>query len=144
MPDGIRDRDADVWEPLLALADEAGGHWPERARVSAVTLVTLAKEGTPSLGVRLLSDLREVFGTEEILPTESILGGLYALDEAPWADIKGKELNDRTLASKLRQYEIRPKVLRIGAATLRGYRREDFVDAWQRYLAPPRVGSEQA
>ncbi|WP_254706431.1 bifunctional DNA primase/polymerase [Streptomyces lunaelactis] len=27
------DRPADVWEPLLAVADAAGGNWPERARV---------------------------------------------------------------------------------------------------------------
>ena len=33
MPDGIEDRNADVWEPLLAIADLAGGEWPERARV---------------------------------------------------------------------------------------------------------------
>ena len=30
MPAGIADRDADVWEPLLAIADAAGGDWPER------------------------------------------------------------------------------------------------------------------
>ncbi len=38
MPPGIEDRDADVWEALLAVAELAGGHWPERARVAAVTL----------------------------------------------------------------------------------------------------------
>src|SRR3954454_20939214 len=27
MPDNINDRDADVWEPLLAVADAAGGDW---------------------------------------------------------------------------------------------------------------------
>ena len=37
-PEGIEDRDADVWEPLLAVAELAGGHWPERARVAAVPL----------------------------------------------------------------------------------------------------------
>ena len=31
MPAGVEDRDADVWEALLAVADEAGGHWPETA-----------------------------------------------------------------------------------------------------------------
>ena len=134
MPAGITDRDADVWEPLLALADEAGGGWPERARVTAVTLVTLAKESTPSLGMRLLADLREVFADHEALPTKSILQALCLMDESPWMEIKGKALNDRTLASKLRRYEIKPKVLRIGATTLRGYQRSDFLDAWSRYL----------
>ena len=29
MPDGVTDRPADVWEPLLAVADAAGGDWPD-------------------------------------------------------------------------------------------------------------------
>jgi hypothetical protein len=49
LPPGIEDRDADVWEALLAVADAASGVWPNRARVAAVALVALAKESTPSL-----------------------------------------------------------------------------------------------
>jgi hypothetical protein len=131
MPDGITDRDADVWEPLLAIADVAGADWPRRARVAAVALVTLSKESTPSLGIRLLSDLRQIFGDAEALPTKTILTKLQELDESPWADIS---LNDRGLATRLRPYEVRPKTVRIHDATPRGYSREDFHDAWQRYL----------
>jgi hypothetical protein len=136
MPEGIKDRDADVWEPLLAVADAAGGGWPARARAAAVTLVALAKESTPSLGIRLLSDIRGIFGDGDALQTEAILGALHGLVESPWADIKGKPLNDRGLASRLRPYGIKPKVLRIGDATPRGYARVDFHDAWLRYLGP--------
>jgi uncharacterized protein DUF3631 len=39
LPIEIQDRDADVWEPLLAIADAIGGDWPAKARVTAVTLV---------------------------------------------------------------------------------------------------------
>jgi hypothetical protein len=141
MPQGINDRDADVWEPLLAVADAAGGHWPERARVAAVTLVTLSKESTPTLGIRLLSDLRRVFGDAEVMPTERLLRTLCDLDESPWADIKGKPLNDRGLASQLRAYDIKPKVLRVGDSTCRGYARVDLHDAWQRYLGPSPDGT---
>ena len=137
MPDGIEDRNADVWEALLAVADAAGGDWPERARVAAVTLVTLSKESTPSLGIRLLSDLRQVFAQAEVLATERILHTLHDLDESPWADIKGKPLNDRGLAVRLRPFGIKPKVVRIGETTHRGYAREDFHDPWLRYLGPP-------
>ena len=49
MPDGVEDRDADVWEALLAVANAAGGEWPARARVAAVALVAESKESTPSL-----------------------------------------------------------------------------------------------
>jgi hypothetical protein len=145
MPEGIKDRDADVWEPLLAIADEAGGPWPEKARVAAVALVALSKESTPSLGVRLLADVRSIFREDEVLATESIIIRLVALDESPWADIKGKELNDRDLARLLRPYGIRPSVVRIGTATPRGYRAADFVDPWKRYLpAPPQVSATNA
>jgi hypothetical protein len=53
MPSGIVDRDADVWEPLLAVADAAGGDWPARSRVAAVALVTDARQSTPSLGIQI-------------------------------------------------------------------------------------------
>jgi hypothetical protein len=141
MPDNIKDRDADVWEPLLAVADAAGGDWPRRARVAAVALVALAKESTPSLGIRLLSDIRDIFGHADSMQTEAILGALHGIVESPWADIKGKPLNDRGLASRLRPYGIKPKVLRIEGATPRGYAREDFHDAWLRYLGPPHCRS---
>lgn len=137
IPAGIEDRDADVWEPLLAVADAAGGDWPKRARVAAVALVALSKESTPSLGVRLLADLRDVFGDQDVMSTETILGKLLALEESPWADLYGKPLNARGLANRLRQYEVRSTTVRIADSTPRGYKREDLWDAWSRYVGPP-------
>jgi len=49
MPAGVEDRAADVWEPLLAVAELAGDHWPATARVAAVTLVTDSLARTPAL-----------------------------------------------------------------------------------------------
>jgi Protein of unknown function (DUF3631) len=134
MPEGIADRDADVWEALLAVADVAGGDWPEHARVAAVTLVTLAKQSSPSLGIRLLSDLRTLFGNVDVMATDTILKKLHELIESPWGDLRGKPLNDRGLAKLLRPYDVKPKLLRIGSYVGRGYAREDLHDAWVRYL----------
>jgi len=136
MPNGVTDRDADVWEALIAVADVAGGTWPERARKAAVTLVREAKESSPSLGVRLLSDIRNVFGDAEKLATDTILKKLHQIDEAPWGDMRGKPLGDIQLAKRLKGYDIKPKLVRIGADVSRGYAREDFYDAWKRYLPP--------
>lgn len=136
MPAGIVDRDADVWEALLAVADAAGGDWPERARVAAVALVAAAKESTPSLGIKLLSDLRAVFGTHDGMATEEIIRGLCALEESPWADLKGKAIDARGLARRLGQYGVKPTTVRIGEHTPKGYRRADLHDAWARYLPP--------
>src|SRR5690606_31975033 len=49
------DRAADVWEPLVAIADLAGGDWPERARHACKVLSGVSndpEEGTA--GERLL------------------------------------------------------------------------------------------
>src|SRR5262245_18214127 len=136
MPDGVTDRDADVCEALLAVADAAGGTRPERARVAALTLVTDARDSSPSLGVRLLSDLRDVFGDNERLATDTILTQLHKIEEAPWGDIRGKPLSDIGLARRLKDYGIKPKVVRIGRDVARGYEQRDFRDAWLRYLPP--------
>jgi hypothetical protein len=136
MPSGIHDRDADVWEPLLASADLAGGDWPAKARVAAVTLVTLAKESTPSLGVKLLNDCRSAFSGDEQITTRELLEKLHAAEESPWGDLKGKPLDDRGLARRLVPYGIKPATIRTLAGTSKGYRRTDFHDAWSRYLSP--------
>jgi hypothetical protein len=134
LPEGITDRNADVWEPLIAIADVVGGEWPARARAAAVALVAEATEREPSLGVRLLADLRSIFKEAEAMPTEEILRELNSLKEAPWSGLKGGPLNDRGLATRLRQYSIKSKQIRFGHQTLKGYARVHLADAWARYL----------
>jgi hypothetical protein len=137
MPAGVEDRNADMWESLLVLADIAGGQWPVRAREAAVALLVVARDVEPSLNIRLLGDLRTVFGVkDEALTTKTILARLHELEDAPWSDLKGKPLNDNQLARRLRQYEIKSKTIRIGDATPKGYTRADFHEAWRRYLPP--------
>lgn len=136
MPEGISDRPADVWEPLLAVAETAGGTWPERARVSCVSLVSLSMGNQDSLGVTLLSDLRTIFADREAMFTLSLLEALHGVDESPWNDLRGKPLNANGLARLLRGYGIESKQVRCGTSTAKGYRREYFHDAWTRYLSP--------
>lgn len=134
MPPGIEDRNADVWEALLAVANLAGGEWPDRARRSAVTLVTQSADRTGSLGVILLRDLRTVFGEETRLSTDTILEQLHAIDESPWADLRGKELDARGLSRRLSKYGVKPKLLRVAEAVFRGYEAADLADPWSRYV----------
>ena len=143
MPKGVEDRDADIWEPLLAIADTIGGEWPKRARAAAVSLVSAAREAEPSLGIRLLTDLHTIFNAE-LMATSAILKALHDLPEAPWSDLRGKPINDRGLAVRLRQYGVKSKQIRIGEITLKGYERADFIDVWKRYLPSPQSsdGSE--
>ncbi|MFB8213553.1 MULTISPECIES: DUF3631 domain-containing protein [Streptomyces] len=145
MPEGITDRPADVWEPLLAVADAAGGTWPERARQACIDLVTaVSEDDRASLGVKLLTDLRDhVFPGEVTVSTVEILHLLNGLEESPWGDLDGRPLNARTLSKTLKEYvtakskPISPRPLRIGGQIVKGYHRDDLTDAWNRYCPPP-------
>ncbi|MEU6453641.1 DUF3631 domain-containing protein [Streptomyces sp. NPDC047065] len=145
MPDGVSDRPADVWEPLLAIADAVGGHWPERARAACVTLVTASRANDKgSIGVRLLTDLRDhVMTGIDRLPTVAILDRLNSMDDAPWADMGGKPLDNRRLSKMLAEYmtgdnePIASRNIKTGASVLKGYYAADLYDAWQRYCPPP-------
>lgn len=139
LPPEIQDRDADVWEPLIAVADMIGDEWPSVARVAAVALSAKAKEAEPSLGIQLLIDIHRLFMGLDSLATSELLSQLTDLEESPWAEVHfGKPLNAAGLAKRLREYDIRPCNIRTGSGpVLKGYRKRDFADAWEMYLPPP-------
>jgi hypothetical protein len=145
----LEDRAADTWEPLIAIADLAEGDWPGRARDAAqvMTVAEAQREEDTAAGVRLLGDLREVFGNEDALYTTTILDRLHQLEDALWADWYGRPLSTRDLAKLLRPYQVRSKSVREHGtgASLKGYARADLHDAWQRYVVPtPQATQEEA
>lgn len=133
LPPGVEDRAAELWEPLIAVADAAGGHWGETVRAACTELLKVAEERDVSLGVRLLIDLRTVFGEAEAMTTTAVLEELQRLDEAPWGDLYGKPLQARNLARMLKQYEVKSTKVKVDGRALQGYRREDLWEAWERY-----------
>ncbi|MGH3753111.1 MAG: DUF3631 domain-containing protein [Pseudonocardiaceae bacterium] len=150
MPRGVTDRPAEIWEPLLAIADTAGGHWPHTARNACRHFVLDAGPQITSRGVRLLADLRDLFihRNTDRLSTAVILAGLCELDESPWGDLDGKPLDARRLAKELSRYGVRPHDLRMtGSEVVKGYRTtapEGLADAWDRYLPPPTAAATRA
>lgn len=134
----VEDRDADTWEPLIALADLAGGEWPIRARTAAVTLTGAREErAETSEGVRLLRACWTIFDETSgstALATGQILDRLKAIEEGPWAD-----LNAHRLGRVLREFGITSSNIRLPIGQVKGYLRELFIDAWDRYcdLTPP-------
>jgi len=133
LPPGVEDRAAELWEPLIAVADAAGGHWPDTVRAACAELLKVAEERDVSLGVRLLIDLRTVFGEDDAMTTTAVLEELHRLDEAPWGDLYGKPLQARNLARMLKQYEVKSTKVKVDGRALQGYRREDLWEAWERY-----------
>ena len=135
MPTGITDRPADVWEPLLAVADAAGGEWPQRIRQACLELVSNSNSTSmASLGVRLLADVRDVFGEADRMHTDDLVARLVAMDEAPWGDLRGKPLDARGLSRRLVTYGVHPVQVKLDGFNRRGYRAEDLHDPWSRYL----------
>jgi hypothetical protein len=130
----VEDRAADVWEPLVAVADAAGGDWPERIR-RACALLTGAGADDEADGTRLLTDLHVVFGDADVLATAAILERLNAMETSPWGGWhRGDGINARDLAKMLKPYSVAPKQVRIGESTIKGYRAEWLFDAWSRYV----------
>lgn len=60
LPEGISDRAADNWEPLLAIAALVGGEWSDKALAAALALSARDNDAT-SLGTELLADMEALF-----------------------------------------------------------------------------------
>jgi hypothetical protein len=149
MPFGVEDRPAEIWEPLLAIADKAGGHWPDTARAACSHFVFNQKT-TPTLGIRLLADLRALFteqGTDR-MHTADIITCLRAIEDAPWSDLNGKPLDALRLSKELNAYQVAPFTFRHNGKAAKGYvtypttetdqvEQVGLADAWARYLPAP-------
>ena len=137
LPTGVVDRPADVWEPLLSIAQGVGGHWELAAAAACEHFALAPPDVTASLSLMLLSDLRGVFsaaGSPDALPTATVLRGLHGIEESPWRDLRGRQLDPAGLSRRLRAYGVRSVNIRVGQAVVKGYRSADLMDAWLRYL----------
>ncbi len=93
--------------------------------------------------MNLLEDMRRLFQSRGVtrLPSDEVVTALTAMEERPWPEWRqGKAITKPQVAKLLRGFGIKPKVVRIGHNTPRGYKVKDFRDAWARYLVP--VASE--
>lgn len=136
MPDDLNNRARDNWLPLIAIADQVGGRWPERARMAAFSLSRVTDD--PSVGVALLSDIREIFERRQVdrLASGGLCTELRQMEERPWSEYggNGSWIRPKQLALLLRPFGILPKSVRIGENTPKGYLLDDFEDAFARYL----------
>lgn len=135
--EGLNDRANDCWEALLAIAEAAGGDWPRLARQAAIALHGLEEEA-PSIGAELLDSIRDAFDSRRAdrLPTADLLEALAEDEEAPWATWnRGKPMTAHQLSKRLSEFSIKPTTFRVGLKTPKGYKREQFTEAFKRYLS---------
>ncbi len=136
IPPRLNDRAGDIWEPLLVLADLAGGPWPELARQAALGLTAGLQE--KSLVGALLLDLLCLFGTlsADRIFSRDLVAHLNTLTDRPWMEMRrGKAITELWLAQQLRPYGIRSRTMWMGTESAKGYFQEDFGDVFQRYIS---------
>ena len=133
----VIDRAADLWEPLVAVADLAGGSWPRLARAAAVAHTDDAAhaDADHSAAHELLNEVRDVLTETRgaFIPTETLISALVSLPDSRWAE---EGLTGRRLALLLKPYGIAVDRNPSTTKRERGYRRADFMDAFARYLNP--------
>jgi len=139
LPESLSDRQQDGAEPLLAIADAAGGDWPSRARAALLELYSSNNGAEESLGVSLLSDIRDIFWETEAheLSSRELVGALSKLDGRPWPSLDHSgPITPNVLARILAPFDIFPRNVRTGRLVVKGYKRACFSDGWYRYLTP--------
>ena len=145
LPEALDDRAQDNFEPLLAIADVAGGHWPDTAFKAALKLsgATLTTQSTAS---ELLADIQKVFEEKEIdkIGTKDLIDALISDEEKSWATYnRGKPISPMQISNLLAGYGIKSKTIRTGYGTAKGFEISQFEDAFNRYLPhPPNLPSQ--
>jgi Protein of unknown function (DUF3631) len=134
----LNDRANDCWEPLLQIAEVAGGQWPAIAKAAALDLHGTEEE-SPTVSVELLADIHSVFTRKGVdrIPTAELIDALCEDEETLWPTWnRGKPISGRQLAKRLRDFGITPnQTIRVGAKTAKGYCFSQFFDAFTRYLS---------
>jgi hypothetical protein len=129
----VEDRAADTWEPLIAIADAAGGHWPGMARAACKALVDAADaaDETDSLNTKLLADIKQIFTDKGVpfLASKELVADLRRIEESPWDEF---DYNPSKLAYRLKEFGVKSR--RDPAGAVRGYSLESLTDAFSRYL----------
>jgi len=136
VPPGFSNRVTANWCLLLAIADVAGGLWPEWARAAAVKLSH--KRHQPSERLRLLAALHPLLATREQITSAELVELLIADPDGEWAEFRGRgPITQRQVAALLAGFEIFPVVLhptKQASLSRRGYRRSQFGDLFARFL----------
>ncbi|WSP43643.1 DUF3631 domain-containing protein [Streptomyces sp. NBC_01244] len=149
-PMPVEDRAADTWEPLVVIADLAGGEWPILARTACAVMTSheaQRDQDSGGTGIRLLADIRRAFASEgdpPVMRTARLLDILNQDEETSWAQYTAKGLTARGLGILLQDYSISSANRRFhNGDQAKGFTHEQFTDAWARYCPQPKAAPQQ-
>jgi len=149
----------EIWAPLVAVCDLAGGQWPMRIRDAAKVLMLGEDAEDRSHRERLLANIYDVFEGADVadetagqhiehISSADLVLRLNGNAEWEWADWnkrdKDRGIRPRQIATLLKAFQIRirPKTLREGDGTFKGYRRDSFEKVWKQYRIPSSPGGD--
>ena len=136
IPNVGNDRATDNWTPLIALAELAGGQWPELANRAIKALEMTDDKDT--IRQMLLADIKVIFKKKDIdrISSKILVEELVEIEDHPWGDWRrGKPITQTGLARLLKPFNIRSKTIRLEMKTPKGYELQQFEDAFKRYLS---------
>lgn len=146
LPNSLNDRAQDNWEPLLAIAMTASNEWLEIGTKAALKL-SGGESASQTIGTELLADIQVIFEGRQVnrISTVELISALCANDEKAWLTYnKGVPIKPRQIASKLKAYSIQSKTIRICDGTAKGYEKDQFTEAFSRYVPSPPILSVTA
>jgi len=157
MPPELRNRAADNWRPLIAIADLCGDEYGRQAREAAIAMSgdTFLDEDPV---VTLLKDIRGVFDARGVdrISSRELVDTLVVPDDSPWVEWRGQNgeqqshrLTQSELARLLRPFHIRPRSMwpekrTLDAKSTKGYQRQHFEEAWRAYCHPADARPQRA
>lgn len=147
-PDGIEDRAAELWEPLLAVGEVVGGEWAERAR-NACRVLALGEpeeyDDEPDTPVEmLLADMSLIFMGEERLASRTIVERLQLLPGSAWKRFPNVITAGKEIAAMLEPRGVAPRPVWLDGVTVRGYDRADLEAAGMPALEEIKKEEDQA
>jgi hypothetical protein len=133
-------RASDVCEPLLQIAESCNAEIAKTALRSLLTLCGGESRSDQSPSITLLAAVRDLFFNAPggRLSSDDLARGIAANEELPF----GKFFDKYKLAALFRPHGIRPKTIRFGNRTAKGYDRSWFEDVWRRYLPQPSLSAQ--
>ncbi len=104
-------------------------------------MISTQEESSPSVGIELLSDIQEIFDSQNLdrIGSAELIQRLCDDEEKPWATFnRGASISPRQIAKRLKDFGISSHTIRLGFSTAKGYLKSQFTDAFARYLTSRR------
>jgi uncharacterized protein DUF3631 len=148
MPESLTDRQEDIWEPLLAIADSIGGDVPKLAREAARALCGTDNDNEQGYGITYLIAVRKVVGEKGRITSADLIDGLWEADALPSRLMEDEKPNYKKighwLSKFIKSYGGKPaRQLDFDGQNARGYESAELKEVFERYCPEIDIPSEE-